>query len=462
MITINQLRQAYQRKQKNPYEVVKNLLSQIKKLNPKINAYLHLNEEQALRQAKKITDFSLPLAGVPLAIKDNFCTEGLTTTAAAKLLADFIPPYDATVIKKLKDSGAIILGKTNMDAWAHGSSTETSDFGFTRNPYDLNRVPGGSSGGSAVAVALGLSPYALGSETAGSIRQPAAWCGVIGLKPTYGRVSRYGLIAMGSSLDCPGPITRSVQDSALLLQVIAGFDRYDATSSQKSVPNYLNALKKKQRFTIGISPDYFVGVDQQIMAHFEASRKLLEKMGHNFKTVSLIKPKYSVSIYTILQRAEVSSNLCRYDGIRFGKNRDYFAKQAKRRMLLGTFTLSVGYYDAYYLKAQKARTLIINNFERAFKEVDLIMAPTTPVVAPKVGESNHNPLFGETMDQLIEASSIAGLPGISLPAGFSHKLPVGIQFFGPQFSEPRLLNLAKQYENEVCVDQFKPPDYYEI
>lgn len=462
MITIHKLRKAYQNKQKHPYEVIKALFNQIKKINPKVNAYLHINEAQALKQAKNISNFDLPLTGIPLAIKDNFCTEGLTTTASAKLLSDFIPPYDATVIKKLKDSGAIILGKTNMDAWAHGSSTETSDFGTTHNPYDLNRVPGGSSGGSAAAVALGISDYAIGSETAGSIRQPAAWCGVVGLKPTYGRVSRYGLIAMGSSLDCPGPITRSVEDSALLLQTIAGFDPYDATSSQNSVPNYLAEMKSKKRFTIGISNDYFTGVDQEIIKHFENSRKILEKMGHKFKSVKLISPKYSISLYTILQRAEVSSNLCRFDGIRYGKNRSYFSNQAKRRMMLGAFTLSVGYYDAYYLKAQKVRTLIMNNFDQAYKQVDLIMAPTTPIAAPKIGESNSNPMFGEIMDQLVEASSIAGLPGINMPIGFSQGLPVGMQLFGPHFSEPQILNLAHQFEKEVSVDQFKPPQYYEL
>lgn len=462
MITINSLRQAYQKKQKHPVEVVRALFAAIKKQNPKINAYLTLNEPEALKQAKQTKHFNLPLSGIPLAVKDNFCTQGLRTTASSKVLNDFVPPYDATVIAKLKENGAIILGKTNMDAWAHGSSTETSDFGTTINPYDYSRVPGGSSGGSAAATALGLSPFTIGSETAGSIRQPAAWCGVVGLKPTYGRVSRYGLIAMGSSLDCPGPITRNVEDSALLLQSIAGFDRYDATSSQNPVPNYLSGLSAKKKYTIGISEDYFSGVSTEILAEFENSRKLLAKMGHKFKTVKLISPKYSISLYTILQRAEVSSNLCRYDGIRFGKDRTAFANQAKRRMMLGAFTLSVGYYDAYYLKAQKVRTLILNNFAQAFAQVDLIMAPTTPIVAPKIGQSQSNPMFGEIMDQLVEASSIAGLPGINVPIAMSDNLPVGMQIFGPQFSEPQILNLAKQYENEAPFDQFKPKQFYEI
>ena len=462
MITIKKLKKAYINKTRHPLEVVKALFKQIKKINPQLNAYLALNEQEALNQAKNLKDFSKPLSGIPLAIKDNFCTKDLKTTASAKLLANFVPPYEATVIQKLKDNGAIILGKTNMDAWAHGSSTETSDFGTTVNPYDLNRVPGGSSGGSSAAVASGIPNFAIGSETAGSIRQPAAWCGVVGLKPTYGRVSRYGLIAMASSLDCPGPITRTVEDSAILLQAIAGFDRFDATTSQTPVPDYLKALSEKRLFTIGISEDYFQGVSQEIIKHFNNSRKLLEKQGHTFKSVKLINPKYSISLYTILQRAEVSSNLCRYDGIRFGKDRTYFANQAKRRMMLGAFTLSVGYYDAYYLKAQKVRSLIMKNFEKAFEQVDLIMAPTTPIVAPKIGASENNPMFGEIMDQLVEASSIAGLPGINLPIGLSQNLPVGMQLFGPHFSEPAILNLAQQYENKAGFNQFQPPNYYEL
>ena len=462
MTTINRLRQSYRTKKRHPAELISGLFKQIKKLNPQLNAYLTLNEELALKQANELKNFDLPLAGIPIAIKDNFCTKDLRTTASAKLLDDFVPPYDATVIKKLKDNGAIIIGKTNMDAWAHGSSTETSDYGPTTNPYDLNRLPGGSSGGSAAAVASGLPPFALGSETAGSIRQPAAWCGVVGLKPTYGRVSRYGFIAMGSSLDCPGPLTRHVEDAALLLGLLAGYDKYDATSTKEPVDNYLKALKAKRKFTLGISDDYFEGVDSKIINEFMKAKRILEKLGHNFKKIKLINPKYSISLYTILQRAEVSSNLCRYDGVRFGKPRSSFSQQAKRRMMLGAFTLSVGYYDAYYLKAQKIRTLIINNFKEAFKQVDLIVAPTTPVTALKLGESETNPMFGEVMDQLIEASSIAGLPGINLPIGLQQGLPVGLQIFGPHLSETEIIDLAKQYEDETAFYQIKPSDFYEI
>ncbi len=462
MITISGLIKAYRTKKKSPKEVVNRLFLEIKKQNPRLNIYLTLAETEAKNQAAKIKDFDKPLSGVPIAVKDNFCTKGLRTTASAKLLDNFYPPYSATVVNKLKESGAIIIGKTNMDAWAHGSSTETSDYGVTHNPYDLKRVPGGSSGGSAAAVAIGLPAFAIGSETAGSIRQPAAWCGVCGLKPTYGRVSRYGLIAMGSSLDSPGPITRTVEDAATLLKTIAGLDPYDSTTADIPTEDYLSKLSKPKKITIGISEDYLEGVSSDIIKQFDQACQIFKKMGHRFRKIKLIKPKYSISLYTILQRAEVSSNLCRYDGVRFAKSRSAFSKQAKRRMMLGAYALSVGYYDQYYLKAQKVRSLILENFAKVFKEVDLILAPTTPVTAQKIGEGEKNPMFGEIMDQLVEASSIAGLPGINLPAGLSSGLPVGIQIFGPPFSESQILNLAKQYQDETQFYQLKPSNYYEI
>lgn len=462
MITINKLIKQYRAKKRHPYELIKKLYLEIDKQNKNINGYLTLSKEKALDKAKKMTQFDKPLSGIPLAIKDNFCTKDLTTTASARLLKDFVPPYNATVIERLEQNGAIIIGKTNMDAWAHGSSTETSDFGTTHNPYDLNRVPGGSSGGSAAVVASGTPPFALGSETAGSIRQPSAWCGTVGLKPTYGRVSRYGLISMASSFDCPGPITRNVEDSALILQLIAGFDKFDASTSNKPVPNYLNSLKKKKALTIGLSDSYLEGVDSKIIAKFEKAIITLKKMGYKFKKIDLINPKYSISCYTILQSAEVSSNLCRYDGIRFGHSRKKFSEQAIRRMMLGTFTLSVGYYDAYYLKAQKVRTLIMNNFKKVFQEVDLIASPTTPTTALKIGEGAKNPMFGEIMDQLVEASSIAGLPGINLPIGLENNLPVGIQIFGPWFSEENIINIAQNYQEETSFYNIKPPNFYEL
>lgn len=462
MTTINELRRLYQTKKRQPFEVLSSLFKQIKKLNPRLNIYLTLAENMALEQANKVKDFTKPLAGIPFAVKDNFCTVGVRTTASAKVLDNFIPPYDATVVRKLKEAGAIIIGKTNMDAWAHGSSTETSDYGTTKNPYDENRVPGGSSGGSAAAVAAGIPPFAIGSETAGSIRLPSAWCGVVGLKPTYGRVSRYGLIAMGSSLDSPGPITRNVEDAAVILQVLSGYDQYDATSAHHPVENYIDSLSKNRKLSIGISEDYVAGVDQKVLTQFSQALKSLEKLGHRLRTVKLLSPKYAISVYTILQRAEVSSNLCRYDGIRYGNPRSSFSEQAKRRMMLGAFALSEGYYDAYYLKAQKVRTLIMNNFRDVFKQVALIAAPTAPSVALRIGESANNPMFGEIMDQLVEASSIAGLPGINIPIGLADKLPVGMQLFGPWFGESTILGLAAGFEKQYPFDQFRPPNYYEL
>ncbi len=458
---ISKLIKQYKNKTRSPIEVVEAYLEEIKKQNPKLNAYLTICQE-AKTAAAAIKDFTKPLSGVPIAIKDNFCTEAIRTTASSSLLENFIPPYDSTVVKRLKDAGAIIIGKTNMDAWAHGSSTETSDFGPTKNPYDLQRVPGGSSGGSAAAVASGITHWAIGSETAGSIRLPAAWCGIVGFKPTYGRVSRYGLIAMGSSLDSPGPMTKTIEDAAIILQVLAGKDKYDATTSEQAVPNYLAEMKKKRKFVIGIADDYLNGVDKKIVTLVMQAVKLLSKLGHKVKKIKLIPPKYAISVYTIIQRAEVSSNLARYDGIRYGKGRSAFSTEAKRRMMLGAFTLSVGYYDQYYSKAQKVRMLIINDFKRVFQEVDFILAPTTPVTALKLEESANNPMFGELMDVLVEASSIAGLPGVSVPIGSADKLPVGMQIIAPWFKEELLFDLSYQYEQQTQFYKLKPQNYYEL
>lgn len=390
------------------------------------------------------------LAGVPIAVKDNFCTKGLRTTASSKVLENFIPPYDATVTKRLKDAGAVVQGKTNMDAWAHGSSTETSDFGPTRNPWDIGRVPGGSSGGSAAVVSAYLAPAAVGSETAGSIRGPASWCGIVGVKPTYGRVSRYGAIAMGSSLDCPGPMTLTVEDSALLLEILAGKDPYDATSATAPVGEYRKEMKKNRKLKIGISDAYNEGIEESVSKKVGESIKILEKMGHTVKKVKLIPPKYAISVYTIVQRAEVSSNLSRYDGVRFGNGRDTMGAEAKRRIMLGTYTLSHGFYDAYYKKAQKVRTLIIEDFKKAFEEIDVIVSPTMPVTAMKIGEFEKYPFFGEVMDVLAEPAAVAGIPGVSIPCGLDkNNLPVGMQFVGYYFSEGLLLDIAHQFEKET-------------
>ena len=413
-----------------------------KKYNDSLNAYLTFVHEPNAEVGE--------LSGLPLAVKDNFCTKGIRTTASANVLNDFIPPYESTVTTKLKQAGAVILGKTNMDAWAHGSSTETSDYGPTKNPWDTTRAPGGSSGGTAAAVSAYLAPAGIGSETAGSIRQPAAWCGIVGLKPTYGRVSRYGVIAMGSSFDCPGPMTQTVEDAALLFQTIAGRDPYDATTASQEVPDYNKLMKEKKKFTIGVPEEYMKDLDADVKKRIEESLSILEKMGHTIKKVNLLAPSYSISVYTILQRSEVSSNLARYDGIRFGNDRSTFGQEAKRRIMLGTYTLSHGYYDAFYKKAQKIKTLIIHDLKRVFSEVDLIVASPTPITALKLGEFEKYPFFGETMDVLNEAAAVAGTPAMSIPCGLdSNGLPVGLQIMGNYFDEGNILNLGYQFEQET-------------
>jgi len=441
--SVIELRQLVKKKKISPREIYEYFQKRIEKYNPKLNAYI----TKADFEDKNVEGL---LVGIPLSFKDNFCTKGIRTTASSKVLYDFVPPYDATVVSKIKQEGAAIIGKTNMDAWAHGSSTETSDFGPTKNPWNLERSPGGSSGGATASVSAYLSPASIGSETAGSIRQPASWSGVIGLKPTYGRVSRYGVIAMGSSLDCPGPITLTVEDAALILKIIAGHDPYDATSSRYPVPDYQTSLKKGGSFTIGITDEYFEGVDEDVKVKIEEAIKIFKRLGHKIKKIKLIPPKYAISVYTIIQRAEVSSNLARYDGIRYGNNRSYLGSEAKRRIMLGTYTLSYGYYDAYYKKAQKVRTLIKEDFSRAFKDVDVIISPTTPMTALKLGEFEKYPFFGEAMDVLNEPAAVAGLPAISIPVGLdSKKLPVGMQIMARSFNEEAILNLAYQFEKET-------------
>lgn len=455
-LTIKEAKEGLKKKEFSSVELTKACLDEIKKIEPKINAFVTVTTDEAIENAKKADNLisqkaDLPLLGIPLTIKDNFCTKNIRTTASSEILDDFIPPYDATVVSRLRNAGIVLLGKTNMDAWAHGSSTETSDYGSTKNPWNNNYLPGGSSGGAAASVASHETIAGIGSETAGSIRQPASWCGVVGLKPTYGRTSRYGVIAMGSSLDCPGPITKTVEDSALILQVLAGKDESDATTSPTDVSNYLKNISKNiSNITIGISDDYFEGVENEVKEKVMDAIKVFEKMGAKVKNIKLFEPKYAISVYTILQRAEVSSNLARYDGIRYGSTRDNFGEEAKRRIMLGTHILSAGYYDKYYSKAQKVRTVIIQDFEKAFKEVDVIIGPTSPSTALPVGSSKNHPMFGEMADVLVEPSSIAGLAGINVPCGFTKEdLPVGLQIIGPQFSEELILNVAHKYEQET-------------
>lgn len=452
-LTIAEAKKGLKEKKFSSVEITSACLERIEAVEGKINAFVTKTSEEALADAKSADERlakgeDLPLLGIPFSIKDNFCTRGVRTTASSRVLEDFIPPYDATVVKKLKESGIIIVGKTNLDAWAHGSSTETSDFGTTKNPWNIEHLPGGSSGGAAASVASDEVVAAIGSETAGSIRQPSDWCGVVGLKPTYGRVSRYGVVAMASSLDSPGPITKTVEDSALILQILAGKDGFDATSSANKPQDYLKDLNKSIKgLCIGVADEYFDGVTDQVRDRVLEALEVIKKLGGKIKKIKLFPPKYTIAVYTILQRAEVSSNLARYDGIRYGNDRSSFGDEAKRRIMLGTYALSAGYYDQYYNKAQKVRTVIVDDFNRAFKEVDVIIAPTNPWTALALGASYDNPMYGEMADVLVEPSSIAGLPGINVPCGFSKEgLPVGFQVIGPQFSEALILNVANVYQ----------------
>lgn len=437
-------------------ELVSDCLTKIEQLEPTLNAFVTVNKDQALEQSKNI-DFDKPLAGIPIAIKDNFCIKGIRTTASAKLLDKYIAQYTSTVVQKLLDAGAIIIGKTNMDAWAHGSSTETSDFGPTKNPWNPKHLPGGSSGGSAASVASDEVVTSIGSETAGSIRQPSAWCGTVGLKPSYGRVSRYGVIAMGSSMDCPGPITKTVDDAALLLSIISGHDPKDATSIPESSWQISNGLKDLKGFKIGLPKAYFPEQMKPVVKTSVLNAcETLKKLGAEIIELDVLDPKYAIAVYTVLQRSEVSSNLARFTGIRYGEPRSAFGDEAIRRIMLGTYTLSSGYYDAYYLQAQKVRTLIIQDFDKQFQKVDAIIGPTSPTTALPLGATEGKSMFGELEDMLVEPSTLAGLPGISVPCGFSDGLPIGLQIITPQLREDLAVNIARLFESNTDYHLQKP------
>lgn len=454
------------------------MLSQIKKYDPQVKAFLYVNEEWVLNQAKFVDKLRKEgkkglLMGIPLSIKDNILIKGHPTTCASNILANYIAPYDATVIERLKSHGAIFLGKTNMDEFAMGSSTENSGFFPTRNPWDLERVPGGSSGGSAVSVSLRMGLGSLGSDTGGSIRQPASFCGVVGMKPTYGLVSRFGLVAFASSLDQIGPFGLTVEDTALLLQAIAGHDPKDSTSAEMEIPNYLEFIEKNLHtsFKIGLPKEYLsYDLHPEITKHLEKIIEILKKR-HTLVEISLPHTKYAVATYYIIAPAEASSNLARYDGVKYGfraeaksllemykKTRGLgFGKEVKRRIMLGTYALSAGYYDAYYLKASKVRTLIKEDFERAFKEVDLILTPTTPTPPFKLGEKISDPLQMYLSDIFTIPVNLSGLPALSLPVGLTENhLPVGVQIIGPQFKDELVLALAYQIEKELSLKLIPP------
>jgi len=433
-------------------EITKQYLDEIKKKDSQINAFITVNDK-ALNEAKLADDKRQRgdkgvLLGVPIALKDVYSTRGLKTTAGSRVLENYIPPYDATAVKKLKQAGAVILGKTNLDAWAHGSSGENSDFGVTHNPYDLKSTPGGSSSGSAAAVASGMAPVAAGTDTGGSIRLPASFCNVVGLKPTYGRVSRYGIIAMGSSFDSIGHITQDVFSSALVLSVTGEIDPNDGTTGKVAVTQYHKLLGKPiNGVKLGIIKEFMKeGLDSEIKKNFGKACKTLEDLGCEIVEISLPHVDYATSTYYILVPAEVSSNLGRMDGVRFGNSRDHFSAEAKRRVMIGTYTLSSGYYDAYYNKALKVRRLIINDFNNAFKSVDAIIAPTSPTPPFKLGEKLNEPLSMYLSDIYVCPMNLAGVPALSVPMEPAHNLPCGIQFVGRQFDENTIFNIAHAYE----------------
>jgi len=444
--------------------------ARIERDDPKIGAFLTLSKDRALAKADEVDQRAkrgdeLPaLAGVPVAIKDVLVTEGTRTTAGSKILGNYIPPYDATVVKRLDAAGAVMLGKTNCDEFAMGSSNENSAWKPVHNPRDLSRVPGGSSGGSAAAVAADMAVVSLGSDTGGSIRQPAALCGVVGLKPTYGRVSRYGLIAFASSLDHVGPFGKCVKDVAAVLQVIAGRDAMDSTSAEVAVPDYLAELEKPVRgLKVGVAKEYFgEGLDREVRAAVESAIQKLASLGCEIVEVSLPHTKYAIPAYYIIATAEASANLARFDGVRYGfraqgvkslsemyrRTRDQgFGTEVKRRIMLGTYALSAGYYDAYYLKAQQVRTLLAQDFEEAFRKVDAIVTPTSPTAAFKIGEKVDDPLAMYLADIYTVTANLAGVPGISVPCGETkERLPIGLQILGRHFDESTVMRVGYAYE----------------
>lgn len=470
-LTIEEFHKALKSQETTVEQVVKITLDRIEQLNPQLNAYLTVTRESAIASAQRLDAQlvagqapPLPLFGVPIAIKDNICTTGVRTTCGSHILENFIPPYSATVVERLEAAGAIILGKTNCDEFAMGSSNENSAYGVVHNPWQLEHVPGGSSGGSAAAIAADLCIASLGSDTGGSVREPASFCGVVGLKPTYGRISRYGLVAFGSSLDQIGPFGKTTRDVAMLLQVMAGRDIHDATSSNNPVPDYIAQLTGNiAGLRIGVPKESLAeGLHPDVKASIEATVKNFTDLGAEVVSVTLPHLEYAIAAYYIIATAEASANLARYDGVRYGfrapnpknladmyrRSRDLgFGAEVKRRIMLGTYVLSSGYYDAYYHKAQQVRTILERDFQQAFAKCDLIITPTAPVPAFKLGEKTSDPLEMYLADIYTVSLNLAGVPGISIPCGFSTEgLPIGCQLIAPHFEEGRLLQAADAYE----------------
>ena len=479
-LTIQDAHRLLREKEISSQDLTRAILDRINAVDEAVGAYITVDGETAMAQAKiadkAISDGNIrPLTGIPIALKDLICTKGLRTTCGSKILENFIPPYDATVVKKLKREHAVIVGKLNMDEFAMGSSTEHSGFKFTRNPWDLTRIPGGSSGGSAAAVAADMCIGALGSDTGGSIRQPASHCGIVGLKPTYGRVSRFGLVAFASSLDQIGPITKTVSDSAVIMNTIAGYDASDSTSVPEDVPDYTSFLENGLKgMVVGIPEEYAEtqGVDPDVSTAVENAVRKIKELGAECVKISLPHSEFVVAAYYIIAPSEASSNLARYDGVKYGfrdKDKDNllemykstrskgFGPEVQRRILLGTYSLSAGYYDAYYRKASQVRTLIIEDFKKAFNTCDVILSPVAPTPAFKIGEKIDDPLTMYLSDIFTLSANLAGIPGISVPCGFSSEgLPVGLQIMARHFEEGKLLKVAYNFEQATDFHKKKP------
>ncbi|MBF8266538.1 MAG: glutamyl-tRNA(Gln) amidotransferase, subunit [Dehalococcoidia bacterium] len=477
-LTLHEARGLLDSRQVSSRELTQAILGRIMEVEPRLKAFVTVTGEMALRQAREADEAMAegrvtPLTGVPVQIKDNMCTRGVLTTCSSRMLESFVPPYSATVVERLYGQGAVVVGKGNMDEFAMGSSTENSAFFPTHNPWGMERVPGGSSGGPAAAVAAGECLYALGSDTGGSIRQPAALCGIVGLKPTYGLVSRYGLVAFASSLDQIGPLTRDVTDCALVLNAIAGHDPRDSTSIPQGIPDYTRALEADVRgMRIGVPREYYVeGINRDVAETLKKALETLEKMGASVEETSLPHTRYALAVYYILAPSEASANLARYDGVKYGfsykqadtmwqameKTKQHgFGPEVKRRIMLGTYALSAGYYDAYYLKAQKVRTLIRREFQEAFQRYDVLVTPTSPTVAFKLGEKMEDPVQMYLSDVCTIPVNIAGIPALSLPAGFVDGLPVGMQIMGKPLGEETILRVAYTYEQATEWHKMRP------
>lgn len=478
-LTIHELRKKLKEGETTSVEITESVFNRINAVEDKIHSFITLMKDSAFEEAQKadkaIQEGNMGLlTGIPIALKDLLCTKGVRTTCGSHILENFIPPYDSTVVKKLREAGGVFVGKTNMDEFAMGSSTETSYFGITRNPWDLERIPGGSSGGSATAVVADQCIASLGSDTGGSIRQPAALCGIVGMKPTYGRVSRFGLVAFASSLDQIGPLSKDVEDCAIMMNAIAGYDPNDSTSVPADVPDYTKSVSKGiEGWTIGIPKEYFIeGIDPEVLAAVEGAIKQVEKMGGKTVEISLPHTEYCVAVYYVIAPSEASSNLARYDGVRYGfrskEGRDLlemykmsraagFGNEVKRRIMIGTHSLSSGYYDAYYKKASQVRALMRDDFNDAFKTCDVILTPATPTPAFHIGEKMDDPLQMYLCDIFTLSANLAGIPGISIPCGYTKSdLPIGLQFLAKHFEEEKLIQVASAYEKNSEIEKRRP------